>query len=250
MDRERCMIDWEQLAVAVGSIRPDGSMHAGTDYAQRALEHILGDENIRAAVELVVTAGPADHLAASVLRFIQSPRALDLAYSIFKTRPYAEAPLAVWLTKEIGLPRSLDWIEEFLADEMVAGVGVDVLDQLLFSRAVEPSDTRVLRLLRVMEGHPNATVRDKAAAIRKDVTRQQQWLVAELVQRHQRWRRDWAREGRSRLNRRVGRLADRLEAEAPALAAEVARLSPVLAMQLADELRRREQERAEPPSPA
>jgi hypothetical protein len=239
------MIDWEHLAVETGSILPGGRFAAGSGHAMQALELILGEENIRNAVERAVTFAPSGWLAASVLRHIQSRQALELAYAIYKTRPYAEAPGAVWLIKEIGHPRALAWIEEFLADGPVAGAGADVLDQVLFTRAVEPTDERVLRLLEAMERHPSETVRGKAAAMRRDAARRQQQLVADLVRRHRQWRRDWRREGRQRLNRRVARLADRLEAEAPGCAAEVARLSPVLAMQLADELRRRDQERAE-----
>jgi hypothetical protein len=239
------MIDWEHLAVEVGSIRADGSIRGGSDLAQQALERILGEGTIRAAVELAVSFAPAGELAANVLRHVCSRHAAEMAYAIYKTRPHAEAPGAVWLIKEIGHPRALAWIEEFLADGRVAGAGADVLDQLLFTRAVEPTDERVLRLLQAMERQPSETVRVKAAAMRRDAARRQQQLVADLVRRHRQWRRDWRREGRQRLNRRVARLADRLEAEAPGCAVEVARLSPVLAMQLADELRRREQERAE-----
>lgn len=161
------MIDWERLAVDVGSIRPGGYVSGGSSYAMQALERILGENNIRTAVEVAVAFAPGGELAANVLRHIRSRQALEIAYAIYKTRPPDQAPGTIWLIKEIGHPRSLDWIAEFLADEQVASWGADVLDQLLFLRAVEPTDERVAHLLTIMDSHPSETVRAKADQLHK-----------------------------------------------------------------------------------
>ena len=168
------MIDWDRLAVEVGSIdpsRPD-TFSSGSGYAQKALECILGEDNIRAAVELAVSFAPSGWLAASVLRFIQSLQALEMAYAIYKKSSSADQAFgAVWLIKEIGHRRSLDWIEEFLADERIASPGVDVLDQLIFIHQVEPEDERVVRLLALMDDHASEEVRAKAAHLREYIRR-------------------------------------------------------------------------------
>ena len=72
-------IDWTQLAKAVGSLDETGE-HGGTLLAELALERILGAENIRQAVNLILDGLPGSELTMNVLRHITSLQAIEMAY--------------------------------------------------------------------------------------------------------------------------------------------------------------------------
>jgi hypothetical protein len=163
--RRRAGVDWAALALELGTDFPGGS-ETGTDVARLALETILGEQNIARAVELRLTFGSGYNVAESVLRHIRSERATDLAYAAYKGSTGERAVQAVALIWEIGHPKALDWIEEFLADDNVARTGIGVLDALLFRHAIDEVDDRVDRLLTVAEHHEIEYVREQAAFIR------------------------------------------------------------------------------------
>jgi hypothetical protein len=100
----------------------------GTVVAQRALEQIVGKDNIRAAVELFLDEKPGWTVAQSVLVYILSDYALDLAYTAYKTSTGSRAVRAVTLIKDLGHPRAEAWIPGFLADPNLGTLGIDVLD--------------------------------------------------------------------------------------------------------------------------
>ncbi len=156
-------IDWLKLARDVGSLRDDGES-GGTRFAQVALESILGEANIRNAVDLILASPPGNELAMNVLQHIMSWQATEMAYEAYKTSTGARAEQAVWLIKHIAHPQAQAWIEEFLLDDQVAGWGVGVLDQLLWTGRVEPE--AVENLLVLAEQHHIANVREQAAFIR------------------------------------------------------------------------------------
>lgn len=158
------MIDWTKLAVDVGSVS-ETSERGGTDYAQRALEIIIGEVNINSGVEHILDGKPGTELAMNVLRQINSLKALELAYEEYKTSSGQRAATAVWLIKHIDNARSVEWIEEFLSDDNVAGWGVGVLDQLLWQHSIEPEEVEHLIIL--AENHSIENVRDQAAFIRQ-----------------------------------------------------------------------------------
>jgi hypothetical protein len=156
-------IDWTQLARDVGSLRADGES-GGTEYAQRALEQILGEENLQGAVDLVLAYGPGSELAMNVLRHIRSRRATEMAYEAYRSTSGEQASAAVWLIKHIAHPCAIPWIAEFLRDPNVSGWGIGVLDQLLWNRRVEPEEVEAL--LTEAERHASENVREQAAFIR------------------------------------------------------------------------------------
>ena len=160
-------IDWMALALGLG-VDPD----AGTvtdEHARGALDAILGEENIRAAVELRLGFHPGWNVAEGVLRLMRSELATDLAYEAYSSSTGDRAVQAVALVKEIGHPKALGWMEEFLRDEHVAGLGAELLGALVSRQAVD--DGRVERLLTRIEENPNAAVRDTAASIRQHLGR-------------------------------------------------------------------------------
>ena len=154
-------IDWAQLSVDL-----EAGTSFGTDVAQRALEQIVGKDNIRAAVELILDEKPGWTAAQSVLVHIMSDYALDLAYTAYKTSTGSRAVRAVALIKDLGHPRAKAWIPEFLADPNLGTLGIDVLDQLIFTHAVDPEAEDIEALLKMAEQHASAQVREGAASIR------------------------------------------------------------------------------------
>jgi hypothetical protein len=154
-------IDWVQLGADIGQ-----GNEAGTHVAQRALEHLLGRDNIAAAVNLVLTFGDGWELAESVLVYIQSRHALDLAYLAYKTVTGEHRGRALWLIRNLCHPHALGWVPEFLADPDVAESGIEVLDQLIFGHMADPDSEEVEALLKQAEQHPSRYVREKAAYIR------------------------------------------------------------------------------------
>jgi hypothetical protein len=155
-------IDWIQLARDVGSIHDNGES-GGTAYAQAALERIIGEENLRDAVEVAISSRPGAELTMNILRYIHSKRAAEIAYEHYKAG-HKNADLAVWLIKHLAHPCSVPWIEELLADPKVAGWGVGVIDQLLWNEHVEVVD--VEHLIVQAEAHEIENVREQAAFIR------------------------------------------------------------------------------------
>ncbi len=143
-------VDWEALARQVGS--PSGGFEqGGSNFAELALEQILGEAAIRDAVDIILDYHACSELASSVLWRITSRLATDVAYEEYESSSGERAARAVWLIKHIAHPRSLEWVREFLRDDNVAVWGVAVLDQLLWTSRVEPE--AVEELLQIAERH-------------------------------------------------------------------------------------------------
>ena len=160
------VIDWTKLALELGSIG-ENYERGGTAYAELALERILGEEAIHAAVSFILDGEPGSELAVSVLRHIVSLKAIEISYQIYKNSTGERAANAVSLIKRIAHPRSTAWIKEFLADEHVALWGIGLLDQLAWSGRVQPE--AIESLLALAEQHHHEHVREQAIAIRTTI---------------------------------------------------------------------------------
>lgn len=92
------MIDWVRLAHEVGSITPAGE-RGGTGFAQRALDSILGRENIEAAVDLVAS-------FASIRRYVARCAGPEEEPGVRSRRldpqSYVEMSDAVWVQQLVG----------------------------------------------------------------------------------------------------------------------------------------------------
>ena len=108
--------------------------------AKLAIEKFLGESWIKETVDYIIGLEPEWLLAVNSLRILESEYAADYAYSIYKksTDP-DDARLAVGVIKDIAHPKSIEWIKEFIEDDMVADVGLGVLDQLLWCEKIESS---------------------------------------------------------------------------------------------------------------
>src|SRR5690242_8653679 len=118
-EKQQMSVDRTNLARYVGSL-DEYDEHGGTLLAQLALERILGEANIRHAVELILDARPGAELAMNVLRHIMAWQATEMAYHAYKTATGERAAQAVWLIKHLAHPQSQGWIREFLLDDNVA----------------------------------------------------------------------------------------------------------------------------------
>jgi len=162
-------VNWVELADQLGSIRDNGGEWCDTDLASRALQALVGEDNIRAAVNLVVSNDPGRLLAQYVLVRMQSPIAAEMAYDIYQTSDdRSRAYWAAHLIAVIGHPRAFAWIPAFLSDDgdNVAHLGMNLLDGLLSSAGVDLDPREVERLLMIAERHRSAEVRRRAVASR------------------------------------------------------------------------------------
>ena len=159
-------IDWQALASQLGTLR-EGGESSGSQKACEALEILLGEDNLRRAVDYYISGKPGSELARSVLWHIRPFSAIRYCYDIFKSNlPIEVRRSAVELLRVVADKRAVDWIDEFLNDEDadIQAWGAGVLDQLLWSELVEPEDVEYL--LAKAETHSNIGVRDTAEFIR------------------------------------------------------------------------------------
>jgi len=163
------IVNWVELATQLGSIGADGGEWCDTELASRALEALVGEENIRAAVNLVVSNDPGRLLAQYVLIRLRSPVAAEMAYAIYQTSDdRSRAYWAAHLIAVIGHPRAFAWIPAFLSDDgdNVAHLGMDLLDGLLDFAGVDLELQEVEQVLMLAEQHPSVEVRRRAVASR------------------------------------------------------------------------------------
>jgi len=158
-------IDWEQLAQQLGTLAPDGE-RGGSEVAQQAIEALLGEDELRAAVDYYVCDGRGSQVARSVLGLLRPWCAMQRCYEIYKSAaPMSDKEAAINLLCAIADSRAIPWIDEFLADSE-AGIqnwGVGVLDQLLWGGGVEEEECAAL--LEVARHHSSHFVRERAAWI-------------------------------------------------------------------------------------
>ena len=162
MNDNESTIDWEQLGLALGSIREDRSEQSGTSFAHRALEEIIGVDGCRAAVDHYIGHRPGSELARSVLWHIRPWSAMQRCHEVYNSsEDLDERRSAVELLRVVADSRVLPWIPNFLADSD-AGVqtwGAGIVDQLLWSNLIEADDCA--DLLHVMSEHSNEQVRER-----------------------------------------------------------------------------------------
>lgn len=159
-------IDWQALAIEVGALKEKGETGSSA-FALRAIEILLGENNLRQAVEFYIKLKPGSELARSVLWLLHPFSAMKHCYDIYKSdAPLQDRRQAVELLRVVADRRAVGWIVEFLEDEdeEIQGWGAGVLDQLLWSGLVQPEE--VEPLLQKAEVHENSYVKERAEFIR------------------------------------------------------------------------------------
>lgn len=159
-------IDWNQLTSALRLSTPERKAQ-GSEAARGALEMILGEEAVRAAVDYYVAVKPGYELARSVLWLLRPWSAMARCHELAAPSNEIETRRsAVELLGVVADRHALPWVSEFLddGDPQVQGWGIGVLDQLLFSDLIEPAEAE--ETLEKAERHENAAVREQAEFIR------------------------------------------------------------------------------------
>lgn len=150
-------IDWSELA------RNLKMVHSGsTNNAKRAIEVVLGDDNLRAAVDTYVSFHDGAELARSVLWHLHPLAAMQRCHEIYLSQAdIKERRRAVELLRVVADRRALPWIRQYLddPDPEIRAWGIGVIDQLLFAKLVDPSQCGEL-LIHARE-HTDPTIREK-----------------------------------------------------------------------------------------
>lgn len=166
MSSERSSINWIEIAQAVGAISKNHGESGGSEMARAALELIVGEQELRDAVEYYISGQPGSELVRSVLWQIHPWCAMQRCYEIFKgNRSLEDRITAVELLRVVADSRALPWIPEFLNDSE-PGIqiwGVGVLDQLLWGGGVD--EMVCVDLLEMARKHENPNVRERAEVI-------------------------------------------------------------------------------------
>lgn len=131
-------IDWEAVAMQVGDLTWQGNVRkgSGTESGRRALEILLGEENLRDAVDYFISLEPGWDTAEMVMKIIRSKLVMNRCLEIYKTELNTErACSAVFLLGSIADYTALPWIPDFLEDssEPVRLNGLRVLQNVLYA---------------------------------------------------------------------------------------------------------------------
>lgn len=160
-------IDWEAVAEQVGDITTSGETYS-TSSGRRALEIILGEANIRSAVDYWISQHRGCFTAEMVLSIIRSKVAMERCYEIYKKERYSEEALrAVFLLTSIAGMEALPWIHEFLEDENegIRWNGLMVLRTILDGPLGDVGIATAKHLLDKAESDPDSRIRERAKEI-------------------------------------------------------------------------------------
>ncbi|HMS42022.1 MAG TPA: hypothetical protein PKE69_17450 [Pyrinomonadaceae bacterium] len=165
----RKKIDWIALSKQVGT---DGGVleSVGTQDAQRAIEILIGEENLREAVDYYIDGKPGSELVRFVLRQFHPWSAMEYCYQIYKSDENPERRMfAVELLRAVADKRALMWIYEFLADNnpQIQVLGIGILDYLNLKNLIVIED--VEEILIKAAKHSNKSVRQLAKELRKQI---------------------------------------------------------------------------------
>ncbi len=181
---DRSPIDWAKLAGVAGIVTrkmPSGASatNQGSEEGRRALEWLIGEDNIRGGVELWLAGRHGEQAAASaawsVLTYIRSRKATEIAYGAYRrAREWEDADmavLAVGLIGDICHPDALDWVDEFVTYPPTANPGLGLVDQALFRGVIYSDDARLEPWLRTAETSTDTWILEAARRIRTDMAR-------------------------------------------------------------------------------
>jgi hypothetical protein len=164
-------IDWEAIAKQVGDLNPDGTEKGGsTESGRRALEVLIGEENLRDTVDHFLSLQPGAFTAEMVLKIIRSEFVMVRCLEIYKTEAGTNrAGSAIFLLGCMADHRALPWVREFLEDsEMAIRLsGLRVLQNILYGPLGDEELLTAKELFDKAESDPDKTVRERARAIRQ-----------------------------------------------------------------------------------
>lgn len=160
-------IDWAAIARQVGDITSAGETYS-TETGRRALEIILGEDNIRDAVDYWLTQKPGCFTAEMVLNIIRSNIAMERCYEIYSTEADTErANGAVFLLASFAESQALPWVREFLQsqNQSIRWNGLMVLRTILGGPLGDEADATAKELLNIACSDSDPELRKRALQI-------------------------------------------------------------------------------------
>ena len=158
------MIDWRALDKQVGGCW-------GTEPGRRVLELIVGEENIRSAVDHWIAFEPGYGAAEQVLLIMRPSVAMEYCYRIFKNEPNTErADRAIFLLSEMADSRFMQWARELMDNKRTRWNTLVAFEQVLEGALGDEGIALAKELLAEAEADPNETLRERAIAIHKRLT--------------------------------------------------------------------------------
>jgi HEAT repeat protein len=167
------MIDWTKIAVEAGAIQ-EGQESGSSTLAKVALEKLIGEQNLREAVDHYIDLRPGFELTRSILSEIRPWSAMAYCYELYQSSEDIDIRRsAIELLRVIADKRVLPWVKEFLddPDEGIQAWGFGVLDQLLWREFVQPEDAEPLLI--IAEHHPNQRMHEHARFVRDYLARRE-----------------------------------------------------------------------------
>lgn len=154
-------IDWRELDKQVGGCW-------GTEPGIRVLELIVGEENIRGAVDHWTAFEPGYEAAEQVLLIMRSTVAMEYCYEIYKNEPNTErAGRAIFLLSEMADWRFMRWARELVEDSNTRWNAVVALEQVLDGPLGDEGIDLAKELLAKAEADPDDRLRERATEIHK-----------------------------------------------------------------------------------
>jgi hypothetical protein len=158
-------VEWKKLAMELGAVNLQG-----THLSLTAIETLLGEDFFIQAVEYCISLEEGWGLPEGVLRILR-PLGMKHCYHIYKTsHDLEERRSAAWLLKYTSDRQVLEYIPELLADpdEQIQIIVVQILDQMLFWRAINYED--IIPILELAANHPNKELKRLALGIVNEET--------------------------------------------------------------------------------
>ncbi len=143
--------NWENLAVKMGVLRPDGSELYAGQYEYSALEEILGDEWIEHTVDTFINGEKGNELAIKTVRQLRSKKAAIYAFKIFNANRNTNttiANLSIFAMCDILHPICMQYVEVFFETEQYTNNGLWLMRQLLFDNVIFYEKKELNRLLK------------------------------------------------------------------------------------------------------
>jgi hypothetical protein len=158
--------NWSNIAKEVGAIDENGQEYSSSQMARKAIEILLGKDNLKEAVRYYVAHKSGSELLRGVLWQLHPYSAMEECYRIFKESNDLDQKIdAVELLRVVADKRVLKWVPEFLEHENsgIQNWGIGIVDQLLFSHLCDEED--VAEILHQASNHPSKYVREKVEEI-------------------------------------------------------------------------------------
>lgn len=167
-------IDWEAIAKQIGGLAFDGSeLVVGTEGGMRALEILIGEENLRNSVDHFISQKPGAFTVEMVLKIIRSRIVMDRCFEIYITEPgTGRAGSAVFLLGCMADERALPWVRRFLedSDKWVRLNGLRVLQNILYGPLDDEDLATAKELLERTGADPDPLVQERALSMRQHFT--------------------------------------------------------------------------------